>query len=297
MASPAANSMADIQRNSQKSASSRFLVINADDFGRNDAVNAAVVESFRRGIVTSTSIVATGPAFDQAVALKRELPELGVGIHLAATEYIPALPPTKIASLVGPDGRFYPRSEQFRRMALHVRMREDLLLEWDAQISKVADAGIELSHIDGHGHCHAHPAAAGVVLELAQRYGIKNVRLPVEPIWWKPGLALSSRFVAKTGLNLASQMARAVWQGKLRFLDSFYGFSHGGQITKEVIRQVATSMQPGISELMVHVATSKDQLPGYRTKFDFTIDFRGVTAFTKEQFEREFGVFLVPYPT
>jgi hypothetical protein len=56
------------------------------------------------------------------------------------------------------------------------------------------------------------------------------------------------------------------------------------------------AVPPGISELMVHVATSKDQLPGYRTKFDFTIDFRGVTALTKDQFEREFGIFLVPYP-
>jgi predicted glycoside hydrolase/deacetylase ChbG (UPF0249 family) len=273
----------------------RFLIVNADDFGRNNTVNAAVAESFRRGIVTSTSIVATGPAFDEAVALAKELPGLGVGIHLAATEYVPALPPSRIPSLVNSDGRFYPRGEQFRRMALHPRMRKELLLEWDAQIAKVLDTGIRLTHIDGHGHCHAHPAAAGVVLTLAQRYGIKNARLPAEPIWWKPGLALSSRFVGKVGLNLASQVSRAVWQGKLRYPESFYGFSHGGQITNDTIREVATSVKPGTSELMVHVATLKDQLPGYRTKFDFTIDFRGVTAFTKEQFEEEFGVCLVPY--
>ena len=134
------------------------------------------------------------------------------------------------------------------------------------------------------------------MLKLAQRYAIKNVRLPAEPIWWKPAKGLSSRFVAKVGLNLASQVSRGVWQGNLRFPQPFYGFSHGGQITKDVVRQVATSVPPGTAELMVHVATLKDQLPGYRTKFDFTIDFRGVTAFTKEQFEREFGVYLVPYP-
>jgi predicted glycoside hydrolase/deacetylase ChbG (UPF0249 family) len=160
----------------------------------------------------------------------------------------------------------------------------------------VATAGIKLTHIDGHGHCHAHPAAAGVVLKLAQRYGIRNVRLPAEPIGWKPGLVPSSRFVAKVGLNLASQVSRGVWQGKLKFPEPFYGFSHGGQITKDVIRQVATSVGPGLSELMVHVATSKDQLPGYRTKFDFTIDFCGVTAYSKAEFEREFGVSLMSYP-
>lgn len=283
-------------QNSWPSTAPRSLIVNADDFGRNDAVNAAVAESFRHGIVTSTSIVATGPAIEQAVALAKELPGLSVGIHLVATEYIPALPPEKIPSLVNSDGRFYPRSEQFRRMALHPKMREALLLEWDAQIAKVADAGIKLTHIDGHGHCHAHPAAAGVVLKLARRYGIENVRLPAEPIWWKPAPVPSSRFVAKVGLNLASQVSRAVWLSKLRFPEPFYGFSDGGQVTKDVIREIATAVPPGVSELMVHVATSKDQLPGYRTKFDFTVDFRGVTAFTKEQFEREFGVHLVPYP-
>ena len=287
--------MTDNAQNDPPPASRRFLIVNADDFGRNDAVNAAVVKGFRGGIVTSTSIVATGPAFDQAVTLAKELPELGVGIHLAATEYIPAVPPTKIPSLVNSDGRFYPRGEQFRRMAFDPQMREELLLEWDAQICRVVEAGIKLTHIDGHGHCHAHPAAAGVVLKLAQRYGVKNVRLPAEPIWWRPGLTLSSRFVAKVGLNLASQVARAVWKGKLSFPESFFGFSHGGQITKAAIGEVAMAVPPGISELMVHVATSKDQLPGYCTKFDFTIDFRGVTAFTKDQFEREFGIFLVPH--
>jgi predicted glycoside hydrolase/deacetylase ChbG (UPF0249 family) len=289
------DSMTDGPQTLTPPAPGRFLIVNADDFGRNDAVNAAVAESFRRGIVTSTSIVATGPRFDQALAVAKDLPTLGIGIHLAVSEYLPALPPTKIPSLVNSGGRFHPRAHQFRRMALDPRMREDLLLEWDAQIAKVIDAGMKPTHIDGHGHCHAHPAAAGVVLKLAERYGIKNVRLPAEPIWWRPGLTLSSRFVAKLGLNLASQLSRAMWEGKLRFPKSFYGFSKGGQITRDVIREIAMTVPPGISELMVHVATSEDQLPGYHTKFDFTIDFRGVTAFAKDQFEREFGVYLVPY--
>jgi predicted glycoside hydrolase/deacetylase ChbG (UPF0249 family) len=285
--------MTDIEKDSRASAVSRCLIVNADDFGRNDAVNAAVAESFRRGIVTSTSIVATAPAFDRAVALAKELPGLGVGIHLAATEYIPALPPAKISSLVNSEGRFYPRGEQFRRMAVHPRMQEELLVEWDAQISKVVDAGIRPTHIDGHVHCHAHPAAAGVVLQLAQRYGIKNVRWPAEPMFWKP--ELSSRFIAKAGLNLASQISGRIWRGKLNSPKPFYGFVHGGHITAEVIRLVAISLRPGVSELMVHVATSADQLPGYRAKFDYTIDFRGVTTYSKEQFVKEFGVLLVPY--
>ena len=287
--------MTDDQQHSRPRAPVRCLIVNADDFGRNDAVNEGVAEAFRRGIVTSTSLVATGPAFDAAVKLAGELPGLGVGIHLAATEYIPALPPAEIPRLVDAEGRFYPRRRQFQRIALNPRMRGELLREWDAQIRKVLSAGIRLTHIDGHGHCHAHPAAAGIVLELAQRYGVGNVRLPAEPLFWKPGWSLSWRFPAKVALNAASRITRLTWQGKLKFPSPFFGFSHGGQISTEVIRQVASSVPAGVSELMVHVATSSEQLPGYRTKFDFTRDFRGVTSFTKVQFEREFGVSLVNY--
>jgi len=290
------DAVTDGRQNSRTAApGDRLLIVNADDFGRNEAVNRGVAESFQNGIVTSTSLVATGPAFEQAVALAKALPGLGVGIHLAVTEYIPMLPPAKIPRLVDSDGRFYARRRQFKRMAVDPRIRADLLREWDAQISKAMTAGIKLTHIDGHGHCHAHPAAAGVVLELAKRYGIENVRLPAEPIGWKPGQEFSARFAAKVALNLSSQITRQVWNGKLRFPQPFYGFSHSGRIDANVIRHVARSVPLGVSELMVHVAVSNDQLPGYRTKFDFTYDFRGVTAYRKDQFEKEFGISLVTH--
>ena len=287
--------MTDITQNPRLAAGARFLIVNADDFGRNEAVNLGVAEGFRRGIVTSTSLVANGPAFESAVALAAELPGLGVGVHLAASEYMPVLPPNEIPRLVNSEGRFYARRQQFQRMALDPRIRRDLLREWDAQIAKIISAEIKVTHIDGHGHCHAHPAAAGVVLQLAKRYGIKHVRLPAESIWWKPERTLSARFAAKVALNLGTAVPRWAWKGKLSFPQTFYGFSDGGRISADVIRQVAVSVPAGVSELMVHVAVSNDQLPGYRTRFDFTYDFRGVTSYSKEQFEREFGVSLVTY--
>jgi len=273
----------------------RCLIVNADDFGRNEAVNLGVAEGFRSGIVTSASLVANGPAFDSAVAMAGELPGLAVGIHLAANEYLPILPPKEIPHLVTAEGCFYSRSRQFQRMALAPGVRGDLLREWDAQISRIVDAGIRLTHIDGHGHCHAHPAAAEIVLELAERYGIQHVRLPAEPIRWKAGRKLSGRFAEKVILNWASQVSRRVWSGKLQFPQSFYGFTHGGRITAEVIRQVGTSVPPGVSELMVHVAVSNDQLPGHYTSFDFAGDLRATTTWTKQQFEDEFAVSLVTH--
>ncbi len=287
--------MTNIVQNPSGRAAGRFLIVNADDFGRSEAVNLGVSEGFRNGIVTSASLVAAGPAFDQAVALAKELPGLGVGIHLIANEYKPVLAPAQIPRLVNSEGRFYSRPRQFQRMAVDPRIRGDLLLEWDAQIAKILRAGIALTHIDGHGHCHAHPTAAGVVLKLAQRYGIKHVRLPAEPIWWKPGLNFSPRFVEKTVLNFATQVPRRVWKGKLTFPTSFYGFSQGGRMSAGVVREVAKSALSGVSELMVHVAVSNDEAPGFWTGYDYAGDLQAVTTHTKEQFEKEFGVSLVTH--
>ena len=287
--------MINTQQNSRPANRARLLIVNADDFGRSDAVNLGVAEGFRRGIVTSASLVAAGPAFDQAVAIAKEIPALGFGIHLIANEYTPSLPPVEIPKLVNAEGRFYSRPHQFARMASNPHLRGDLLREWDAQIFKTLAAGIKLTHIDGHGHCHAHPAVADIVLQLARKYSIGHVRLPAEPIWWKPGLNLSPRFVEKTVLNHATQVPRQVWKGKLRYPGSFYGFSQGGRMSADVVYEVARSAPGGISELMVHVAVSNEEAPGFWTGYDYAGDLRAVTTDSKAEFEKEFGVSLVTH--
>ena len=287
--------MTGTQEHSRATAKQRFLIVNADDFGRSEAVNRGVAEGFQRGIVTSASLVAAGPAFAQAVEIAKSLPGLGVGIHLIANEYTPILPPNKIPRLVDATGRFYSRPHQFARMATNPQLRGDLLQEWDAQIAKIVEAGITLTHIDGHGHCHAHPAAAGAVLELARKYEIGHVRLPAEPIWWKPGLSASPRFVEKTVLNMATQVTRQVWKGSLNFPDAFYGFSQGGRMSADIVRDVGRSAPPGVSELMVHVGVSNDEAPGFWTGYDYAGDLQAVTAYNKQQYEAEFGVSLVTH--
>ncbi len=180
-------------------------------------------------------------------------------------------------------------------MALDPRIRGDLLREWDAQISKIVKAGIKLTHIDGHGHCHAHPAAAGVVLQLAERYGIGHVRVPAEPILWRSGEIGLARLGEKVVLWSAVQITLTTWRGRIQFPRSFYGFSHGGRMTQSVVRQVAKSSPPGVSELMVHVGVSNDEAPGFWTGYDYAGDLRAVTTHTKQQFEKEFGVSLVTH--
>ena len=62
------------------------LIVNADDFGFTRDVNEGIVEAHRHGILTATTLMANGDAFDHAVALARENPSLDVGCHLVLVQ-------------------------------------------------------------------------------------------------------------------------------------------------------------------------------------------------------------------
>jgi chitin disaccharide deacetylase len=273
----------------------RFLIVNADDFGRSESINQGIAQAFQRGILTSASIVATGDAFNSAVALSRELNGLGVGMHLVLNEHPPALPPAEIPTLVTKDGRFPPRGRQFLKMATNARMRDDIFREWDAQIRKVLDAGIKPDHMDGHGHCHAHPRAASALVKLARRYDIPHVRLPVESLFWRPQHASPFRFAGKVALNSFALYARHLWGNQLIYPQTFYGFSEGGHMTEAVVRRVGKMAPPGVSELMVHVGASNVEPAGLETGYDWQGDLGAVTSLDRAAFEKEFGITLITH--
>src|SRR5690348_12321713 len=86
-----------------------ILIVNADDFGMTEGHNNAILDAHRSGIVTSSSLLANGYAFDHAVALAKQTPTLGIGVHLTLTEGLPVA--SKVNTLLGPDGKF-PLSNQ-----------------------------------------------------------------------------------------------------------------------------------------------------------------------------------------
>ena len=75
------------------------LIINADDFGRHELINLAVEKAFQNGCLRSTTIMAGGKFFDDAVEVAKRNPELGVGIHFTLANGYPVLPPEKIPTL------------------------------------------------------------------------------------------------------------------------------------------------------------------------------------------------------
>jgi hopanoid biosynthesis associated protein HpnK len=159
------------------------LIINADDFGLTPGINRSIAELHKAGVLTSATLMATGPAFDDAVATSRRLPALGIGCHIVLTDGIPASPPETIPSLVGPDGKSFRSSLlDFVRDLLRGRIREsDIEREAEAQIAKLQQAGVAIAHVDTHKHTHLFPAVTRPLLRVLERGNIAAIRNPFEP--------------------------------------------------------------------------------------------------------------------
>src|SRR5262249_9460026 len=136
----------------------RQLIVNADDFGISEEVNEAVVRSFREGVLTSTSLIVTGDAFEQAVKLAQENPGLAVGIHLVTVLGKSVLSPSQIPTVVDKEGNFSDNPVTAGlKYYFSSQARSELRKELAAQFEKFHSTGLPLSHIDGHLHLHVHP--------------------------------------------------------------------------------------------------------------------------------------------
>ena len=125
----------------------RRLVVNADDFGRSASINEAVIQAHQDGILTSASLMVNEPALEEAVALARKNPRLGVGLHLALSHGHSILPPEKIPGLVNSSGEFSDRAAATGlRYFMHRELRAQLRDEIQAQFTKFCATGLALDH-------------------------------------------------------------------------------------------------------------------------------------------------------
>src|SRR5882724_4025981 len=117
-----------------------ILIVNADDFGMTEGHNRAIIDAHRNGIVTSTSLLANGYAFEHAADLARQIPTLGVGVHLTLTE---GLPVSTFDARFLDDSHKLPLSNQpYARAMLTLRLPYTAISrEFEAQIKKVIAAG------------------------------------------------------------------------------------------------------------------------------------------------------------
>lgn len=242
------------------------LIVNADDLCWTEGVNRGIVEAFRNGIVTSTSLLANGAAFAGGVAAARSAHGLGVGVHLNLSDGAPIADPGTVTSLLNDEGFFAggPESLLLRRARRGLPLNE-VEAEWDAQIQKVRDAGIAPSHLDGHKHVHMLPGFFEIALRLAKRHAIGAIRVSLEASSLRAALSSGQKHragvvmkqgVQARGLKLLARDAREqAGRAGIATADYFCGIAQTGELTLEGVTQFLKSLPDGTTELMCH--------PGY----------------------------------
>jgi len=244
----------------------RRLIVNADDFGMAPGVNRAIVEAHRRGIVTSTSLLANGGAFGDAVELARGEPALGVGVHLNLTEGRPVAREPEVSMLVDDRGMFRhsPASLAMGLATERVRI-EEIERELRAQVDKVLAAGIRPTHLDGHNHIHMLPQIFPLAARVAREYGVRAMRCSIErPVGLSALIrkhsagAVFARYAE--GRVLAAVAFACDFRGVLRRAGTaapeyFFGLTQTGFLDAESLEKILYNLPPGSSELMCH--------PGY----------------------------------
>jgi predicted glycoside hydrolase/deacetylase ChbG (UPF0249 family) len=225
------------------------LILNADDFGLTPGINRAVEELHRAHALTSATLMATGPAFNDAVEIALRNPALGVGCHLVFTDGIPVSHPESIPTLLGADGKtFRPSYLDFLQALLRGTISEkELALETQAQIQKLQRAGIDVTHIDSHKHTHLFPTVARPVLDIAERCGVRAFRYPSEPHWSRR-LATSTpltRRLAQTALDFFEPRFRALvnLHGDEITTHGTLGIAATGTLTAPLLRATIAAVQ------------------------------------------------------
>jgi len=266
----------------------RRLIVNADDFGFTAGVNRAIVEAHTGGIVTSSTLMAHGKAFDEAVKLAQSTPGLSVGCHVVLIDGAPVLDSTRLPSLTDSD-RFRDGLKSFAARALAGRMNAgEITTEATAQIRRIQSAGITVSHLDTHKHTHVFPQILKPVLRAAADCGVRALRNPFGPR--RP--FRSSQLLARPNLWTRYAEVRILRAFSNKFRDSVsragfitpdgtLGIEVTGTLDETLFRAIAENVPEGTWEFVCH--------PGYNDA-----DLCAANTRLRESRETELHVLTLP---
>ena len=217
-------------------------MVNADDFGFTPDVNQGIVEAHRGGILTATTLMANGAAFDDAVRLSRETPSLDIGCHLVLVGG---------HSLVS--GKAFPPTVG-RLLAAVARRQIRIYDELAAQVRRIAAAGIRPTHLDTHKHTHLAPPVLDAVARIGEEFGIRWVRRPFDfPMNAAGGTTpLATRLASGAMGLLRGRFQRVLTRHGCRTTDHFAGFQITGRLRTAELVQLLELVPEGTTELMCH---------------------------------------------
>ncbi len=236
------------------------VIVSADDFGLTGAVNEAVEQACRHGVLTQASLMVAAPAAADAVARAKSLPGLHTGLHLVLVDGDSKLGHEQLPHITTPDGKF--RRGQVAlgfQYFFSPAARRELALEIRAQFAAYAATGLKLHHADAHKHMQLHPVVARLMMTIGKDYGLARIRVPAEPpavlaaCGARPGLADFALYA--WSFLLRAQARRA----GIAAMDHVFGIKWSGHMTAPRVQTLLKNLPPGSSEIYFHPASSRDE--------------------------------------
>jgi predicted glycoside hydrolase/deacetylase ChbG (UPF0249 family) len=266
-------------------------VVNADDFGFTPDVNEGIIEAHREGILTSTTLMANGEAFEHAVGLTRQNRSLDVGGHMVLVGGRSLLSgkllPPAVSSLV----------------AAVVRRQIDVYGEMRAQLQRILEAGIQPTHLDTHKHTHLAPPVLEALARLGEEFGIRWLRRPFDlplqprsrPASGPPRL---KRFASRAIGLLRPRFHDVIERHHCRTTDHFAGFLVTGKLETRDLLDLLEALPEGSTELMCHPGRCESALRSARTRLKESreAELRALTAAQVREAVTRAGIELVNYP-
>lgn len=233
------------------------LIINGDDFGYSAAVNRAIIQAHREGVLTSASLMVNEAAADEAVKLAKANPGLAVGLHLVLVLGRAALPHSEIPRITNAEGRFTDSSFQagikyyFSRAARH-----ELRREMRAQFERFVSTGLSFSHVDGHTHLHQHPVIFDELIRLCEEFGVRRVRVVKGEMRLSLSLDRSHlpiKLVWGTVFNLLGRWCERRLEGRgFTQPQKVYGLLQSGDMNESYLLGLLERMPLASSEIYAH---------------------------------------------
>ncbi len=244
----------------------KAAIINADDFGLSPGVNRGILDAFRHGILTSTTVMAHLPSFDDAVAIAKENPDLPVGVHLSLLWGRPVSDPARVPTLVDRDGCMLRSTGRLARRYFLGRLRaDDVKTEFRSQIEKVLEAGLHPTHLDTHKHTHCLPKIMRALIAVADEFEIRKVRLPGErgpSLEGAPGHRRTWKAAVKGAAirMLAGNAAAELHEAGMQTTDNLVGISEPVCRDADSLSYLLSHLGDGTTEVVCHPGYVDDEL-------------------------------------
>ncbi len=266
------------------------LIFNADDLGLHPRIDEGIFRARTDGLLTSATVLVTGRSAPAAIARATEL-GLGLGVHLCLTSHLsPAARPGEVRWLA-PGGRFRRDwSELSLAFLSGLIPRDEVALEFEAQLARARSLGATVDHLDTHQHLHLLPGLSAIVEALAVKHGLP-VRWPTE----RPTARWLAHPASAAKTALLSSLARAsTWSHQRRV--RAWGVFESGRLTVKRLVRLLKRLPEGDHEVVMHPGLAPGVVPEDPTwRYDWEAELEALTSPATAELVRRRGFELVRY--